>query len=101
MKYNDYLNTVTDCRFCGPDLGRIIKKGDKSYLTYSLAPYTKHHVLVIPDRHVENYEDLTKEEKEDIDNILSDGIKFIKLLGHKGYSILLRNGDDIGKTIKQ
>lgn len=100
MKYSDHLAITRDCPFCFLVLNNIIKKGEKSYLTYALAPYSKHHLLVIPDRHVENYEDLTKEEKNDIEEIITEGIRFIKLLGHKGYSILLRNGEDIGKTVK-
>jgi diadenosine tetraphosphate (Ap4A) HIT family hydrolase len=100
MKYNDHLTTTKDCPFCHLVSNKIIKKGEKSYLTYALAPYCKHHLLVIPDRHVENYEDLSIEEKNDIDDLLTAGIKSLKILGHKGYSILLRNGEGIGKTIK-
>lgn len=100
MKYSDHLANTKDCPFCSLALNRIINKGKKSYLTYSIAPYSKHHLLVIPDRHVENYEDLTKEERSDIDEIITEGIRFIKLLGHNDYSIFLRNGENIGKTIK-
>jgi len=100
MKYSDHLAITKDCPFCCLVLNNIIKKGENSYITYALAPYSKHHLLVIPNRHVENYEDLKEEEKKDIDNLLLYGIKSIKKLGHEGYSILLREGEVSGKTIK-
>jgi len=100
MKYSDHLAITRDCPFCGLDSNKIIKKVQTAYLTYALAPYSKHHLLIIPNRHVENYEDLTKEEKNDIEELITEGIRFVKLLGHKGYSILLRNGEGAGKTIK-
>lgn len=100
MKYNDYLNTITNCNFCDLKSNQIIKKKDKAFLTNALAPYCKHHLLVVPYRHVEEFGDLNDEEKSDIDTLLNSGIKSLKLLGHNGCNILLRNGDNIGKTIK-
>lgn len=100
MKYNDYLNSITDCNFCDLKSNRIIRKREKAYLTNALAPYCKHHLLVIPYRHVEEFGDLNDEEKKDIDRLLISGMKSLKLLGHNGCNILLRNGENIGKTIK-
>ena len=58
MLYKKYLETMplkddpNDCPFCHTRPKRIFKKNKNSYLTYSLAPYHKHHLLVIPKRHV-------------------------------------------------
>ncbi|MEI7765551.1 MAG: HIT domain-containing protein [bacterium] len=99
MLYKELLEIERSCPFCGFEDTRTIKQGLNSYLTYSLAPYCKHHLLVIPNRHVEFYEDLNKAEKEDIEELLSCGTKYLKALGHEGYSILLRNGKSAGKSI--
>lgn len=100
MLYTEFLKNVTNCQFCSFDDNKIIKSNKETFLTYSLAPYSKHHLLVIPHRHVECFEDLNKEEKKSIDDLLSNGIKLLKVLGHGGYTILLRSGENIGKSVK-
>jgi diadenosine tetraphosphate (Ap4A) HIT family hydrolase len=100
MNYKELLNIKTDCPFCGDVSDRVIVKGKNSFLTYALAPYIKHHLLIVPDRHIEDYEDINEEESKDMEYLLQVGIKLIKKLGHKNYVILLRNGENIGKTIK-
>jgi diadenosine tetraphosphate (Ap4A) HIT family hydrolase len=100
MNYKELLNTKTDCPFCRDVSDRVIVKGENSFLTYALAPYAKHHLLIVPDRHIEDYEDINERESKDIEHLLQIGIKLIKKLGHKNYVILLRNGENIGKTIK-
>jgi len=100
MNYKELLETERECPFCESGRNRIIDNIGEAKLTYSLAPYCKHHLLVTPKRHIESFEDLTSEEKKDIDDILLKGIRFLKALGHSGYSILLRNGKKTGKTIE-
>lgn len=100
MLYTDYLKDVKVCQFCDFDTSLVIKTDKEAFLIFSLAPYSKHHLLVIPNRHVEHFEDLTKEEKESIDNLLNNAIRLLKVLGHSGYTILIRSGDNIGKSVK-
>ncbi len=99
MNYKELLDTERSCPFCDFGKNRIITKMGVAQLTYSLAPYCENHLLVTPKRHIESFEDLTEEEKKDIDSMLSKGIKFLKTLGHTDYSILLRNGNKTGKTV--
>jgi diadenosine tetraphosphate (Ap4A) HIT family hydrolase len=99
MLYTDFLKDVKVCQFCDFNLDKMIKKDENAFLTYSIAPYGKHHLLVIPNRHVEHFEDLNKEEKESIDNLLNSGIKLLRVLGHDGYNILLRSGNNSGKSV--
>lgn len=100
MNYKELLKTDRACPFCELGDNNVIKKIRGAVLTYALAPYCKHHLLVTPGRHVEFFEELTNDEKKDIDDILLEGIKFLKALGHDSYSILLRNGKKAGKTIE-
>lgn len=100
MKYNELLEVDRDCPFCEFGRNKTIKIIRKAKLTYAIAPYCTHHLLVTPERHIESFEELTLEEKIDIDEMLVQGIKFLKAIGHEGYSILLRNGKKTGKTIE-
>lgn len=99
MLYTDFLKEVKVCQFCDFNVNKMIKKDENAFLTYPIAPYCKHHLLVIPNRHVEHFEDLNKKEKESIDNLLGSGIKLLRILGHEGYSVLLRSGNNVGKSI--
>ncbi|MEK7634993.1 MAG: HIT family protein [Patescibacteria group bacterium] len=100
MLYKDYLKTFTGCPFCGHVDDRFIKEEDEAFLTYSIAPYHKHHMLVIPKRHVAKYEDLNEQEVRAMEKLLLSGIKTIKALGYENYTILLRNGEDAGKSVE-
>ncbi len=100
MNYTEFLKTQAVCPFCDPRFNRTINENEKAYLTYSIAPYHKHHLLVVTKRHIENFEELEKEETEAINNLLNIGVGLIKSLGYKDYSILLRNGSNNSKSIK-
>lgn len=99
MLYEEFLKNIKGCPFCDSH-DRIIMKNKHAFLTYSLAPYYKHHMLVLPERHVESFLDLTEEETRNIETLLRKGAKLLHLLGCDDYSILVRNGDVTGKSIK-
>jgi len=99
MLYTEYLETVKECPFCVSN-NRIIKENEHAFLTYSLAPYYEHHLLALPRRHVESFLELAEEEARDIEELVRAGAKLLELFGHEDYSILVRNGDDSGKSVK-
>ena len=99
MRYAEYLKTLVGCPFCV--LGnRVIRENGSAFLTYSLAPYSEHHLLVLPKRHVESFLDLVETETHDIDELIRVGVRLIESFGHADYSILVRNGDKTGKSVK-
>src|SRR5271168_1531925 len=100
MLYKDFLKTNTRCPFCGPLINRVIKKGDVAFLTYSLAPYHKHHLLVVPNHHVDSFQDLNNKEIISINKLLHNGVTLLKSLGYENYTILVRNGNNLGKSIE-
>ena len=101
MKYVDFLKKEgTTCPFDTPIEQIVIYQCGTAFLTYALAPYAKDHWLVIPKRHVGSLTELTHEERDDIDGLLSRGLKALTALGHQGISILLRQGEGTGKTVK-
>ncbi|MBI3632929.1 MAG: HIT domain-containing protein [Candidatus Vogelbacteria bacterium] len=98
MLYTDFLKEMKECPFCDTTQ-RIILKNDRAFMTYSLAPYHKHHLLVIPHQHVVSYLDLNQSENEDILKLLKIGMEMMVKLGYTSSSILVRDGDVSNKSI--
>ena len=100
MLYIDHLKTVTGCPFCKiTATEEAIEENDTAFLTYALAPYAKHHLLVVTKRHVVNLLDVTPKETQDIDALIRLGAKIVTRLGNSDYSILLRSGHVEGKSV--
>ncbi len=99
MKYSEFKRTITQCPFCYGDHNETIIENDRAILTYSLAPYHKHHLLVIPKRHVEKIDDISSEEYEAIDSLIKKGIEILKALGYDNYTILVREGAGSGRSV--
>jgi diadenosine tetraphosphate (Ap4A) HIT family hydrolase len=98
MKYADYLKNHTGCPFCELAQEKFITL-PHAYLTFALAPYHEHHLLIIPTRHVESYVELTPEEREDMHELLLRGIQALKNVGYTDYTILLRDGGATYKSV--
>ncbi len=98
MLYIDYLKTVTECPFCNLK-NQIVKENATAFLTYAVAPYSKHHLLVIPKRHLKSFLELTREETMDIEELLRYGAELLRVLKDTDYSILVRTGEDVGKSV--
>ncbi len=100
MLYKEFLNTLNDCPFCGTN-NRIIVDGSHAYLTYAIAPYHKHHLLVLPKRHVESIDDLTEAELEDIDRLQDEGLRILQRLNYDSVSFLVREGPlNVNKSVR-
>lgn len=100
MNYTEFLKTQTTCPFCEQTVDRMIKEENNAYLTYSIAPYHKHHLLVITKRHIKNFKELEIEEINSINKLLHIGVNMLKSLEYKDYAILLRNGDNSHKSLE-
>ncbi len=99
--YTEFLKTHTRCPFCVPIAHDVVKGNNLAFLICSLAPYTPYHMLVVPKRHVLDYVDLTRQERESIDSLVVDAIKALEALGMSDYSVMVRSGDNarIGKSV--
>ncbi len=101
MLYTEFLEVNKDCPFCEPrNIKGVIEKNDHAFMTYSISPYHKHHLLVIPNRHIAFFEEINEEETIAIDRLLREGVRMIKSLGYENYTILVRNGDENNKSIE-
>ncbi|MBI2414658.1 HIT family protein [candidate division WWE3 bacterium] len=99
MKYKEYLTTITTCTFCEGVGARKIFENNFAFLTYSISPYHKHHILVIPKRHVEYMCDLTWDEHVKCLELVVLGIKCLGNLGHNDCTLLLRDGKAQSKSV--
>ena len=99
MLYADFIKTMTDCPFCARKETEIIAKAPEAFLTFALSPYHAHHLLVVPNRHVVRLEELSAAESSSIDTLLQRGAAVLKKLGYDDYTLLVRNGEHVGKSV--
>jgi diadenosine tetraphosphate (Ap4A) HIT family hydrolase len=90
MKYKDFIKGQTSCPFCSYQINIIEKK--HAVLTYSIAPYHMHHMIVAPKRHVVGYLDMTKDELAEMNELILTGLKILHKLGYENTSIVTRDG---------
>ena len=72
-------SSTEDCIFCKKANSKVISLTKYFYIIRDTAyPVTKHHTLIITNRHVSDYFDLTREEINDLYEILKSQKKRIK-----------------------
>lgn len=98
MLYKDFLAQLSECPFC-TGKNKVVLKGEHCYLTYALAPYHKHHLLVVPSKHVESISELTSEETADILVMQNRALNLLRKLKYNDITLLMREGHDINKTV--
>lgn len=98
MRYSTFLRKSVRCPFCAP-AQRAFASNGRAYLTYSIAPYAKYHLLAIPKRHVESFLDLTAAEARDVQAMVTRGATVLRAKGIDDYTILVRNGENSGKSV--
>ena len=58
------------CLFCNVDESRCAHENKLAYASYDSYPVSKHHCLVIPKRHINDYFDLTNDELLACNNLI-------------------------------
>ncbi|KAA9022940.1 HIT family protein [Niallia endozanthoxylica] len=86
------------CVFC--NMKEVVLENDLALAFYDKYPVNKGHLLIIPKRHVEQYFDLTLDERNAIDQLLFEGKKLLdEQLAPDGYNIGVNCGEAAGQTI--
>ena len=91
-----------DCIFCNKTNLKIISTTKYFYIIRDTAyPVTKHHTLIITNRHVENYFDLNKDEIFELDEIIKQQKKELLDIDKSisGFNIGTNIGKDAGQSI--
>lgn len=102
MLYEDYLKSLSGCPFCDKNNyeKQLLEENKHSILIISLAPYQKHHLLIVPKRHIEKIVDINEEEERNINKLQRTAIKILYKLGYEDMSILIREGENVGKSVR-
>ena len=92
MKYDDYLLKVLkdECPFCGINEDYIVEKWKYFTVILARAPYTKDHLLIVPNRHLVHLREITTEEWKSLITIIEKWTKKLEKI-HKEVNILLRD----------
>ena len=91
-----------DCIFCNKTNCNIISSTNHFFIIRDTAyPVTKHHTLIITNRHVSDYFELSKEEINDLDQILKNQKKELKKLDKdiSAFNIGVNIGKNAGQSI--
>ena len=95
-------SSTEDCIFCNKTNCKVISSTKYFFIIRDTAyPVTKHHTLIITNRHVDDYFDLNKEEINDLDEILKNQKRELKQLDKdiSAFNIGVNIGRDAGQSI--
>ena len=90
------------CIFCNKTNCKVISSTKNFFIIRDTAyPVTKHHTLIITNRHVGDFFDLTKEEMTELDEILKNQKVQLKNLDEEisGFNVGVNIGKDAGQSI--
>ena len=91
-----------DCIFCNKTNCKVISSTKYFFIIRDTAyPVTKHHTLIITNRHVDDFFDLTKDEMSDLDKVLKKQKKELKNLDKdiSAFNVGVNIGKDAGQSI--
>ena len=91
-----------DCIFCNKTNCKVISSTKHFFIIRDTAyPVTKHHTLIITNRHVDNFFDLTKDEMSDLDEVLKKQKNELKTLDKEisAFNVGVNIGKDAGQSI--
>ena len=92
-----------ECIFCNYKKQKelVVLEGNTAIIMANKFPYNFGHLMVIPKRHVENIEDLNKDEDKDVMLLIKRAVKFLKTAFNPiGFNIGLNIGNNSGRSIK-
>ena len=95
-------SSKVQCIFCSKINCEIIKSTKYFFIIRDTAyPVTQHHTLIITNRHVEDYFNLTKDEISELNQILKEQKSVLQQLDGNisGFNVGMNIGKDAGQSI--
>lgn len=101
MLYIDYLKQISGkpCTFCNCN-DRKFLENESAFLTYNLAPYHRHHLLVIPKSHSLSFRNLARPVFLDIWELIKKGADILTNLGYEDFTVIVREGNNGAKSVE-
>ena len=92
MQYKDYLLKVLkwECPFCGIKKEYIVEKWKHFTVLLSRAPYTRDHIMIVPNRHLIRMWEITSEEWSTLVPMLEKWMRKVESI-HGETNLLLRD----------
>ena len=91
-----------DCIFCSKTNCKVISSTKHFFIIRDTTyPVTKHHTLIITNRHVDDFFELTKDEMSELDEVLKEQKKELKKLDKEisAFNVGVNIGKDAGQSI--
>ena len=91
-----------DCIFCNKTNCKVISSTKHFFIIRDTAyPVTKYHTLIITNRHIGDFFDLTEDEMSDLDKVLKEQKKELKKLDKEisAFNVGVNIGKDAGQSI--
>ena len=91
-----------DCIFCNKTNCKVISSTQHFFVIRDTAyPVTKHHTLIISNRHIDDFFNLTKDEMSDLYEVLKEQKKELKKLDKEisAFNVGVNIGKDAGQSI--
>lgn len=98
-------SATEECPFCAvtayaDEAGLIVHRGEHAYVVMNLYPYNTGHVLVCPYRHIPDYTDVTRAERDEIADLTQTAMRVIRTVsGAQGFNIGMNQGSIAGAGI--
>lgn len=96
------FNQNTGCPFCNSDIleRQVFYRGEGGLGILTHKPAVPGHILIIPERHVERFEDLTANEMRGLGETIKQVDRIIrKRFGNTDYLLIQKNGRGVGQTV--
>lgn len=78
----------------------VLYRGETAYVVMNLYPYNNGHLMIVPLRRVESWEELTADERNEMSDILSRSMGWIRgALSPEGFNVGMNIGTGSGAGI--
>nr|WP_270941212.1 HIT family protein [Romboutsia lituseburensis] len=89
---------MMSCIFC--EMNNYILENEVAYAIFDKFPVNEGHMLFIPKRHVKDFFDLTRNERESIFELVDEGKKLLdEKYSPDGYNVGINCGEVSGQTV--
>jgi diadenosine tetraphosphate (Ap4A) HIT family hydrolase len=88
------------CIFCNIEENNVLLKNELAFVIKDKYPHSKGHVLIIPYNHVENYFDLSKDDRTALTDLMNEAKKYCdENFKPTGYNISVNAGKSAGQIV--